>query len=117
MSSVREQVKTWRAEAEEGECERVSLARRCHRQELARSREDLRQERVGEGCVCSWSGAPVLAQGLEALGCKGEGWIIVEEAEADGGGMGVFAPARADGGSQLYDMEDHLVILAWKVGK
>ncbi|WP_220200391.1 hypothetical protein [Ktedonospora formicarum] len=43
VSPVRERMKTWRAEAEEGECERVSLARRCHRLELACSREDLFQ--------------------------------------------------------------------------
>ncbi|GHO50390.1 hypothetical protein [Ktedonospora formicarum] len=61
------------------------------------------------------SGAPVLAQALEALGRERGGGRVVEEDEADGGGVSVFAPARADGGSQLHDMEDDIVILAREV--
>ncbi|GHO47401.1 hypothetical protein KSX_55640 [Ktedonospora formicarum] len=58
-----------------------------------------------------------LAQVLEALRGEWEGEIVVEEAEADGVCMCVFAPAIAHIGSQLHDMEDDLVILAWEVGR
>ena len=43
--------------------------------------------------------------------------VDVFKAEADGGGVSVFVPARADGGSSLHGMEDHLVILAREVSE
>ncbi|GHO51149.1 hypothetical protein KSX_93120 [Ktedonospora formicarum] len=40
----------------------------------------------------------------------------MEEAEADGAGVGVLAPAIAHIGAQLDGLEDHVMILAWEVG-